>query len=119
MSMMPDSYVHMRKKRNVRSVMGWLLSFQLSAPGAGVCWAVSMVCEGGGRRVGGVNGELHVASGSGTRLGRQVGVWGRELWSQLRASPHVIGYVLCPRCYVFFMRLRMLRHLNCVFDSGD
>lgn len=54
----------MRKKRNVRSVMGWLLSFQLSAPGAGVCWAVSTVCgEGGGRRVGGVNGELHVASG--------------------------------------------------------
>lgn len=55
----------MRKKRNVRSVMGWLLSFQLSAPGAGVCWAVSMVCVGfdGWRRGRSVNGELHVASG--------------------------------------------------------
>jgi hypothetical protein len=32
----------MRKKRKVRRVMGWLLSFQLRDPGAGVCWAVSM-----------------------------------------------------------------------------
>jgi hypothetical protein len=32
----------MRKKRNVRRVMGWLLSFQLRDPGEGVCWAVSI-----------------------------------------------------------------------------
>ena len=32
----------MRKKRKVRSVMGWLLSFQLREPGAGVCCAFSM-----------------------------------------------------------------------------
>jgi hypothetical protein len=41
----------MRKKRNVSRVMGWLLSFQLSDPGAGVCWAVSMACRVGIRRV--------------------------------------------------------------------
>jgi len=34
--------VQMRKKRNVSSVMGWLLRRQLSEPGAGVCCAVSM-----------------------------------------------------------------------------
>jgi hypothetical protein len=33
----------MRKKRKVSRVMGWLLSFQLSEPGAGACCAVSMV----------------------------------------------------------------------------
>ena len=35
--------VQMRKKRKVSRVMGWLLSFQLSEPGAGACCAVSMV----------------------------------------------------------------------------
>ena len=34
------------KNRKVRSVMGWLLSFQLSDPGAGVCCAVSMMRRG-------------------------------------------------------------------------
>lgn len=38
--------VQMRKNRKVSSVMGWLLSFQLSEPGAGAACAVSMV---GGR----------------------------------------------------------------------
>lgn len=38
----------MRKNRKVRSVMGWLLSFQLSEPGAGDCWAVSMAQVLGG-----------------------------------------------------------------------
>jgi hypothetical protein len=33
----------MRKKRKVRSVIGWLESFQDSDPGAGAVWAVSMV----------------------------------------------------------------------------
>jgi hypothetical protein len=35
----------MRKKRKVSRVMGWLLSFQLSEPGAGAgtCCVVSMV----------------------------------------------------------------------------
>jgi hypothetical protein len=37
-------------------VMGWLLSFQLSEPGAGVCCAVSMVYDG-------VYVELHVLRG--------------------------------------------------------
>lgn len=36
------SYVQVRKKRKVSSVMGWLLSLQLSEPGAGSCCAVSM-----------------------------------------------------------------------------
>jgi hypothetical protein len=35
-------HVHIRKKRNVSSVMGWLLRRQLRLPGAGVCCAVSM-----------------------------------------------------------------------------
>lgn len=35
--------VQTRKKRKVSRVMGWLLSFQLSEPGAGACCAVSMV----------------------------------------------------------------------------
>lgn len=35
--------VQMRKNRKVSSVMGWLLSLQLSEPGAGVCCAVSML----------------------------------------------------------------------------
>jgi hypothetical protein len=43
--------IHMRKNRKVRRVMGWLLSFQLREPAAGVCCAVSMlgslVCDGG------------------------------------------------------------------------
>jgi hypothetical protein len=34
--------VQMRKKRKVRRVMGWLLSFQLRDPGVGVCWADSI-----------------------------------------------------------------------------
>ena len=34
--------LQMRKKRNVRSVIGWLLSLQLSEPGAGVCCAFSI-----------------------------------------------------------------------------
>ena len=34
----------MRKNRKVSSVIGWLESFQLSDPGAGAVWAVSMVC---------------------------------------------------------------------------
>lgn len=33
----------MRKARKVSSVMGWLLSLQLSEPGAGSCCAFSMV----------------------------------------------------------------------------
>jgi hypothetical protein len=37
--------IHMRKKRKERRVMGWLLSFQLSEPGAGVCCAGSMSPE--------------------------------------------------------------------------
>ena len=32
----------MRKNKKVSSVMGWLLSFQLSEPGAGLCCAVSI-----------------------------------------------------------------------------
>jgi hypothetical protein len=40
--------VQMRKNRKVSSVMGWLLSFQLSEPGAGDCWAVSMARVRGG-----------------------------------------------------------------------
>jgi hypothetical protein len=61
--------VHMRKKRNVKSVMGWLLSFQLSDPGAGVCWADSMACgvwcwSGGA--------AFHVASGGAARRERDM-----------------------------------------------
>jgi hypothetical protein len=33
----------MRKNRKVSRVMGWLLSLQVSEPGAGVCCAVSML----------------------------------------------------------------------------
>jgi hypothetical protein len=32
----------MRKNKKVSSVIGWLLSFQLKLPGAGVCCAVSI-----------------------------------------------------------------------------
>jgi hypothetical protein len=87
----------MRKKRNVRRVMGWLLSFQLSDPGAGVCWAVSIACRAGGGRFAGrwTCRWLHVAlaEGSGTR--RRVGVCGREPRPELptHPSPHVIGYL--------------------------
>jgi hypothetical protein len=35
-------HVQIRKKRNVRSVMGWLLRRQLRLPGADVCCAASM-----------------------------------------------------------------------------
>lgn len=35
-------YVHVRKKRKVSRVMGWLLSLQLREPGAGSCCAVSI-----------------------------------------------------------------------------
>jgi hypothetical protein len=59
--------LHIRKKRNVRSVMGWLLRRQLSDPGAGACCAVSIVvwelCGGG---LAGVKMWVHVA---GTRAG--------------------------------------------------
>ena len=36
-------YVHVRKKRKVSRVIGWLLSLQLSEPGAGSCCAVSIL----------------------------------------------------------------------------
>jgi hypothetical protein len=72
--------VHMRKKRNVRSVIGWLLSFQLSDPAAGVCWAVSIFAVEfcGGVEAGdqGVNAELHVAFAQ-ERARRRVGVYGK------------------------------------------
>jgi len=51
----------MRKKRNVRRVIGWLLSFQLSEPAAGACCALSMA---GGL----VCGKLHVLRGIWLRL---------------------------------------------------
>ena len=35
--------VHVRKKRKVSRVMGWLLSLQLSEPGWGICCALSIV----------------------------------------------------------------------------
>jgi hypothetical protein len=41
-----SQYVQIRKKRNVRRVMGWLLSRQLSDPTAGACCALSMLCVG-------------------------------------------------------------------------
>jgi hypothetical protein len=45
--------VHMRKNKKVSSVIGWLLSFQLREPGAGVCCAVSIARDVCGESCGG------------------------------------------------------------------
>lgn len=62
----------MRKKRKVSSVMGWLLSFQLSDPGEGVCWAVSIVCGGLCESGAGEDG-FHVLRGIWLRVQERVG----------------------------------------------
>jgi hypothetical protein len=89
--------VHMRKKRNVSSVMGWLLSFQLSDPGAGVCWAVSMVCSRSRRMwCGSFGGELHVAFAAAAQERAPASRRLRELWSQ-RAFPARHRLFTAPR----------------------
>jgi hypothetical protein len=88
-----DLGVQMRKKRKVSRVMGWLLSFQLSDPGAGVCWADSMACGVVWRGV--LERWCWVSRGfwlrcEGTRLGESAvgGALGRR-----GTSPHMIGYM--------------------------
>lgn len=78
----------MRKKRKVSRVMGWLLSLQLSEPGEGVCWAVSM--DGASRAsssgVNAAGGKLHVSvwPGGGGVVGAQRCMGSS---SEVRASP--------------------------------
>jgi len=107
-------HVQMRKKRNVSSVMGWLLRRQLSDPGAGAggaAWAGSIgVWSVGWSRVGGeCLGELHVAtflSGNTRRVGhRRLGERGAV---ELAPSPHVI-----PRASVLSRGMRYVKRLSC------
>lgn len=71
--------------------MGWLLSLQLSDPGVGVCWAVSMLACGVALGVG-VWNSLQLVNISFTWLVRDASACRRL--GELRASPHVIGYVV-------------------------
>jgi hypothetical protein len=90
--------VQMRKKRNVRRVMGWLLSRQLSDPGAGACCALSMLC---GELIEGWSCESVKISFTWLqgRDGSAIGVWRAKLgWSfpASQAMPQYNGYfVLC------------------------
>jgi hypothetical protein len=85
----------MRKKRNVRRVMGWLLSFQLSDPAAGACCAFSIAG-------GGMGAWLHVLRGIWVKLAalelfRVQERVGESASAELECSPHVIGCMKCPR----------------------
>jgi hypothetical protein len=90
-------HVQMRKKRKVRSVMGWLLRRQLRLPGAGVCCAVSMLAGGVCGSLKGSLGELEGLGDDRVHVAfparRRVGVTVVEL-SFPRAS-----YQASPRCH--------------------
>jgi hypothetical protein len=98
----------MRKKRKVRRVMGWLLSFQLRDPGAGVCWAVSiwsgLAGDGGRSTCGGVNtivGEsftwhLHLLRNARRQVGVSRGSSGRS-FTPPPTRHRLSGAVECPR----------------------
>lgn len=89
-----SGYVQMRKARKVSSVMGWLLSLQLSEPGAGSCCAFSMVlvpcgcawCWGKQSET--CEDQLHVAFSGTRRRSAFGGSFGGDAGA---TSPHVIG----------------------------